>query len=279
MKLLQDTGNMRESIMDLDAKEQQLMERIAGQGSLLVAFSGGVDSSLLAAIAREVLGEGCRAVLLESPLVPRAAVLDARKTAEDLGIPLEVIPMPVMEDGAVPKNPPDRCYHCRKAMARVLRERARELGLACVADGTGASDLGEHRPGIRAGSEEGILHPLLEAGLTKADIRALARRRGYSFWDRPSAACLASRIPYGEEITMVRLRMIEDAELVLRDLGFTQVRVRLHGELARIEVMAGEMEKLWREREKILESLEDIGFTYVTIDLRGYRTGSMDEVL
>jgi len=263
----------------LDEKERRLRELIAGQGSLLVAFSGGVDSSLLAAIARDVLGERCRAILLESPVVPGREIRDARRTADELGILLEVIPLPIMEEEPILRNPPDRCYLCRKLSARVLKRRARELGLACIADGTSASDLGGHRPGVRAAREEGILHPFVEAGLTKDDIRAIARRRGYAFWNRPSAACLASRIPYGEEITMVRLRMIEDAEELLRALGFTQVRVRLHGEVARIEVMPEEMEKLWKERERILDELAEMGFTYVTIDLAGYRSGSMDEVL
>jgi uncharacterized protein len=265
--------------MDLDAKEKRLREEIAGRGSLLVAFSGGVDSSLLAAVAREVLGDRCRAAFLESPLVRRADLRDARETAAALGIPLEVIPLPAMEDAAILKNPPDRCYHCRKLSARLLKARARELGLASVADGTSASDSGKYRPGLRAAGEEGIAHPLLEAGLTKEEIRAMARGRGHAFWDRPSAACLASRIPYGEELSVVKLRMIEDAEELLRALGFAQVRVRLHGELARIEVMPGEMEKLWKERERILEGLAEMGFTYVTIDLAGYRSGSMDEVL
>jgi uncharacterized protein len=265
--------------MDRNGREQQLREQIAARGSLLIAYSGGVDSSLLAAIAREVLGDRCRAALLESPVMSRAAIREARETAADLGIPLEVVPLPLMELASFSGNPPDRCYHCRKASAQVLKERARDLGLAFVADGTSASDLGEHRPGIRACSEEGILHPFIEAGLTKADIRAIARRLGYAFWNRPSAACLASRIPYGEEITAGRLGMIEEAEGVLRCLGFAQVRVRLHGPVARIEVMPGEMGRLWKERGKILGAFRSIGFPYVTVDLAGYRSGSMDEVL
>jgi len=263
----------------VNGKERVLRERIAGRGSLLIAFSGGVDSSLLAGVAREVLGDRCRAVLLESPVVPRAAVREAEETAGMLGIAFEVVPVPLMEEEAFLANPADRCYHCRKISARVLKGRARELGLAWVADGINASDPGEHRPGIAAADEEGIAHPFLEAGITKADIRAIARSRGYSFWDRPSAACLSSRIPYGERITAGKLRMIGEAEEELRGRGFTQVRVRLHGPVARIEVLPGEMERLWLERDGILAALRSVGFQYVTADLAGYRSGSMDEVL
>ncbi len=263
----------------MNGKERVLRGKIAGRGSMLVACSGGVDSSLLAAVAREVLGDRCRAVLLESPVIPVSAIRYAKETVAGLGIPLEIIPVPVMEDAAFLANPPDRCYHCRKVSARVLKKRAEELGFACVADGINASDLGEHRPGIRAADEEGIVHPFIEAGITKADIRAIARSREYGFWDRPSAACLSSRIAYGDGITPAKLRMVEAAEEVLRGLGFGQVRVRLHGELARIEVMPEEMERLWKERGTILESLSEMGFPYVTVDLAGYRSGSMDEVL
>ncbi|MDD1661468.1 MAG: ATP-dependent sacrificial sulfur transferase LarE [Methanomicrobiales archaeon] len=265
--------------MDVNGKEELLRTKIGERGSMLIACSGGVDSSLLAGIAREVLGDRCRAVLLESPVVPGAAIRQARETVAGLGIPLEVIPVALLEEETFLANPADRCYHCRKVSARVLKGRAEELGLACVADGTNCSDLGEHRPGVRASDEEGIVHPFVEAGITKADIRAIARRRGYSFWDRPSAACLASRIPYGDEITGGKLRMIEDAEEHLHFLGFTQVRVRLHGRVARIEVIPDEMEKLLKERTVIQNTLRSLGFRYVTVDLDGYRTGSMDEVL
>jgi uncharacterized protein len=212
-------------------------------------------------------------------VVPRAAIREARGTAADIGIPVEVIPVPLMEQESFLRNPPDRCYHCRKISAGILKARARELGLSAVADGTSASDLGEHRPGLRAGGEEGIVHPFIEAGITKADIRAIARGRGHGFWNRPSAACLSSRIPYGEAITADRLRIIERGEEELLSRGFTQVRVRLHGPVARIEVMPEEMERLWKERREILEAFRSIGFLYVTIDLAGYRSGSMDEVL
>jgi uncharacterized protein len=265
--------------MDVKGKEELLRTKIGGRGSMLIAYSGGVDSSLLAGIAREVLGDRCRAFLLESPLVPRAAIRQAEETAGMLGIPLDVIPIPLMEEVAFLANPANRCYYCKKVSARMLKGRAEDLGLACVADGMNCSDLGEHRPGIRAGDEEGIVHPFIEAGITKEGIRAIAWRRGYPFWNKLSAACLASRIPYGEEITTEKLRMIENAEDHLHYLGFTQVRVRLHSGIARIEVIPEEMERLLQKRTVILDTFRSIGFQYVTVDLGGYRTGSMDEVL
>jgi len=265
--------------MDMNGKEELLRTKIGGRGSMLIAYSGGVDSSLLAGIAREVLGDRCRAVLLESPVVSRVAIRLAEETAGMLGIPLDVIPIPLMEEAAFLANPANRCYYCKKLSARILKTYAVEAGLACVADGVNCSDLGEHRPGIRAADEEGIVHPFIEAGMTKEGIRAIARRRGYPFWNKPSTACLASRIPYGEEITTEKLRMIENAEDHLLRLGFTQVRVRLHGQVARIEVIPEEMEKLLQVRDVILNTLRSIGFQYVTVDLGGYRSGSMDEVL
>jgi len=265
--------------MDANGKEEVLKGKIGERGSMLIAYSGGVDSSLLAGIAREVLGDRCRAVLLESPVVPRAAARQARETAAGLRIPFEVIPVPLMEEEAFLANPADRCYYCKKASARVLKRRAGELGIACVADGINSSDLGEHRPGIRAGDEEGIIHPFIEAGITKADIREIARRRGYAFWNVPSAACLSSRIPYGDAISADKLRMIEESEECLRGLGFTQVRVRLHGSVARIEVIPDEMERLFLGRKEILKAFRSIGIRYVTLDLEGFRSGSMDEVL
>lgn len=265
--------------MDVKGKEELLRTGIGRRGSMLIAFSGGADSSLLAGIAREVLGDRCRAVLLESPVVPRAAIRQAEETAGMLGIPFEVIPVPLMEEGSFRANPADRCYFCKKISARALKQRAGDLGIACVADGISCSDLGEYRPGIRAGDEEGIVHPFIEAGITKADIRAISRERGYGFWDRPSSACLSSRIPYGDEITGDKLRRVEAAEEHLRGLGFTQLRVRLHGPVARIEVIPDEMERLWVKKGEVLAMLRSIGFRYVTIDLEGFRSGSMDEVL
>jgi len=259
-------------------RQEALARYIADCGSLLIAYSGGVDSGLLASLAREILGGRVHCVFIDSPLVPRSAVCSAERTADDLGLSCEIIREPLPDD-TVRKNPQDRCYFCKLFQARILKQRAEELGLAHVADGVHSSDLGEHRPGLRASTEEGILHPYIEAGITKADIRAIARDRGLGFWDKPSAACLASRIPYGEEITDEKLRMIEAAEAVLHEAGFFQVRVRFHGGIGRIEVSPEEMPRLFAMRNVILPALKKAGFSYIALDLEGYRAGSMDEVL
>ncbi len=264
--------------MSVDRKEKDLKDLIADKGSLLVSCSGGVDSSLLADIAREVLGERSCCTLLDAPLVPRRAILEARKTAEELNLQLEVIPLPILESEAFCRNPENRCYICKKLSSRLLKERARERGLSAVADGVNIADLGEYRPGIAACDEEGICHPFVEAGISKEDIRRIARERQLPFWDMPSSACLASRIPYGEEITVEKLERIEAAEEFLRDHGFGQVRVRVHGPLARIEVLPDAIEKLFGMRDAVVRAFEDLGFAYVTLDLRGFRSGSMDEV-
>jgi len=265
--------------MTLHEKHEALKEIIAGQGSMLVAFSGGVDSTLLADVAREVLGERTRPVLLDSPVVPRAAVAEAKKLAADLGLSLEIISVPHLESEAFCSNPAERCYHCKKISSVFLKKRAAELGFACIADGINVSDMGEHRPGLRASTEEGILHPFIEAGITKPDIRAIAQERGLPVWQKPSAACLSSRIPYGDPITRENLGMIETAEAYLSGLGIGQLRVRLHGTIARIEVHNEDREKILLNDAAIVQEFKKIGFGYVALDLEGYRSGSMDEVL
>lgn len=255
-----------------------LQQKIASRESILVAYSGGVDSSLLAAVANEVLGEKAHAVFVDSPLVPRSAVTAAETTAQDLGLSFEIVRVPALVE-AVRTNPPDRCYHCKKLVSQILKRMARERGFSCVADGINCSDWNEHRPGIKASSEEGIVHPFIEAGITKADIRKLARECGYRFWDKPSAACLSSRIPYGEEITKEKLRMIEEAEAYLHSKGFSQVRVRMHPRVGRIEVEAKDIPGIIAMREEITRTFRAIGIPYTTLDLEGYRSGSMDEVL
>ncbi|HVP97130.1 ATP-dependent sacrificial sulfur transferase LarE [Methanoregula sp.] len=265
--------------MDIPARRKQILDLIAGRGSMLIAFSGGVDSSLLAVLAREALGKKSRCVLLDSPVVPREAVEDARLIARTYHLDLEILPASVMEDERFTRNPGDRCYWCKKDSAAVLRRRAEDLGFVCVADGTNLSDKGEHRPGLAASTEEGIIHPFLDAGLTKNDIREIARAEGLSFWDKPSAACLSSRIPYGDKITRDNLRMAEEAEAFLHGKGVRQVRVRIHGKVARIEVPKEEMHAVLDMHATVACALRALGFSYVTLDMEGYRTGSMDEVL
>lgn len=245
---------------------------------MLVAFSGGVDSGLLAVVAKEVLGDKTHCVFIDSPLVPRSACAEAQALGRDLDLSFEILGAPDLDEN-FRENPPDRCYICKKNDARILKRKADELGLAVVADGINISDTAEHRPGLAASSEAGIVHPFIEAGMTKEDIRRTAREYGLKFWNKPSAACLSSRIPYGEKITGEKLRMIESAEDLLRGLGFDQVRVRCHGTIARIEVEPAEMERLLAERKTFVPRFKQAGFSYVALDLEGYRSGSMDEVL
>ncbi len=246
---------------------------------MLISYSGGVDSGLLAALAKEVLGERSHCVLLDSPAVPRPEVRDAERHARELGLSFEIVPAPVMENPLFRSNTPDRCYLCKKIMAGVLNEKARELGLACIADGLNRSDTGERRPGLQAAAEEGIVHPFIEAGISKDEIREIARHRGHGFWDKLPAACTCTRIPYGEEITTEKLRMIEAAEDYLHARGFATVRVRLQGRTARIEVEKADIPAITAMGEEIAKEFRKLGFSYVSLDLEGYRSGSMDEVL
>jgi pyridinium-3,5-biscarboxylic acid mononucleotide sulfurtransferase len=265
--------------MNISEKTQALKEMIASKGSMLISYSGGVDSALLAVLATEVLGNNTRCILLDSPVVPRAAVAEARQIADRYGLQMEIMPIRVMDDERFKKNPADRCYWCKKKSCKVLKWRMDALHFACIADGINLSDTGEHRPGLRASTEDGVFHPFLEAGITKADVREIARAKGLSFWNKPSAACLSSRIPYGDEITYKKLAMIEEAEAFLHAGGLSQCRVRMHGNIARIEVPDDDMQKLLDNREDLIQKFRSIGFTYVTLDVAGFRSGSMDEVL
>lgn len=265
--------------MTLADKKRALENTIAGCGSMLVSYSGGIDSTLLAVLAHDVLGDRSRAVILDSPLLPGSALMEAKTMAENLGIPLEIVEVPHMESKNLRENPPDRCYHCKKISAKALQDVAAKYRLACIADGINVSDMGEHRPGLIAATEEGIIHPFILAGITKEDIRQIAHDYGLEIWNKPSAACLASRIPYGDEINPVNLRIIEEAEAFLAGKGFLQFRVRLHGLVARIELPPADFEKLMAIREEILRGFSAIGIMYTTLDLAGYRSGSMDEVL
>ncbi len=274
-----DRTEIPEATIDPGSKLLALKQELERIGPLLVSYSGGVDSALLAVVAHDVLGDRMACAFLDGPLIPRAAAAEARAIAREHDLPLVVIPFDPLGDPAIRANPDDRCYHCKKTLAPLLRREAATRGLRTVVDGVNCSDFSEHRPGLVACAEEGVEHPYVAAGITKAEIRAIARSLDLGFWDKPSAACLASRIPYGEPLVPALLAMVEEAEEALRGLGFRQGRVRAHGRLARVEVPAGELARVLNAAPLLVPALKAVGFAYVTLDLEGYRPGAMDEVL
>ena len=263
---------------DLDAKIEAARADLGGFDGVLVAFSGGVDSSVVAALAHDALGGDAVACTARSETLPEAELDDAKRVAGEIGIRHETVAFSELEDPNFVVNDGDRCYHCRTMRLGKMFERARELGIDVVCDGTNASDPGEgHRPGLRAVAEMDAYSPLLEHGFTKEEVRETARRYDLSVADKPSMACLSSRIPTGLEVTEERLSRVERAENLLRDWGFEQFRVRDHDGLARIEVGADELDRALTPgfAEAASEHLSEIGFDHVTLDLSGYRTGSV----
>jgi len=226
-------------------KLDQLRELIGSKGSLLIAFSGGVDSAVVAKAARDVLGERAVAVIIDSETLPRCELEDARRIADEIDIELREIRSSSLSNLVFTSNPADRCYHCRKEEMSVLRRVACSLDMEHVADGVNADDHNEHRPGIRAADEANTFHPLAEAGISKKDVRDIARELGISIWNKPSTACLSSRIPYGERITAEKLVRIEKGEAFLRSMGHEMSRVRSHGNIARIEVAPERSPNSW----------------------------------
>ena len=260
-------------------KLEYLKRIIKEKDSLMVAFSGGVDSSLVAKVAYEVLGKKALAVTLTSDTFSKRELESAKIIAQEIGITHEIVKSSELGNDEFIKNPENRCYYCKKEEAIVLKRIANENRIKYIADGVNLSDFHEHRPGIKALDEEGIIHPLVEAGIKKSDIKAMAKFLGLSNYNMPSTTCLSSRISYGEEITIEKLKRIEKAESFILSLGFRQVWVRCHKNIARIEVEKEEIKKAISFREEIVRRLKKVGFKYITLDLEGYRSGSMDEIL
>jgi pyridinium-3,5-biscarboxylic acid mononucleotide sulfurtransferase len=264
----------------LDQKYAKLQGILSEMGSLLVAFSGGVDSTFLLKVAQDTLGSAAVcAVTATSPTYPESELNEAIRLATAIGARQLLIESNELEIPGFSGNPKNRCYHCKSELFRLCADKGRELGLAFVADGSNTDDLGDYRPGRVAACELGVRSPLLEAELSKTDIRELSRRLGLPTWDKQAYACLASRFPYGTEITQGRLSQVERCEEFLKGEGFTVYRVRYHQESARIELSEAEMPRFLEPvlRKRTLDFFRAAGFTYVSLDLQGYRTGSMNE--
>ncbi len=265
----------------IEEKKQKVIDILKEMGSVLIAFSGGTDSSLLAALAAEALGRKTALFLGVSASLPQTERESAIQFAGNLNVPLIETPTQELENAAYRNNDRNRCYHCKTILFQQCRQVADSHSLEWIADGLNVDDLSDYRPGSRAAQEAGVRHPLQEAGLTKADIRQLSKQMNLVTWDKPAAACLASRIPYGIEVSAERLSRIEQVEHALHELGFNQVRARFHDPVLRIETSSEELDRFLRSslREKVIEVGENAGFKYITLDLKGYRTGSLNEVL
>ncbi len=267
---------------DLAAKRERLLEVLRGLGRVVVAFSGGIDSTVVAQAAFLALGDSAVAVTADSPSVPRAELDDARRLAEQIGIRHVVVETEEFADPDYVRNDGARCYFCKSELYGRIETLLPELGTAVVCSGANLDDQGDYRPGLKAAAEHGVRHPLQEAGFTKADVRALARAWGLPTWDKPASPCLSSRLAPGVEVTRDRTARVEAAEVYLRQLGLRECRVRLHeGELARVEVPAAELARLAESevREGLVRRFRELGFGFVTLDLEGFRSGSLNTLV
>lgn len=267
---------------ELHARYRRLESILRDMESLAIGYSGGVDSTLLLKVAVDTIGDRAVAMIGRSETYPTREFEEAMELARSIGARTVVVKTEETDVVKFTENPPDRCYFCKTELFGKLEEIAAREGLTWIADGTITDDVGDFRPGMKARFEKNVRSPLLEAGMSKVDVRELSRELGLSTWDKPAFACLSSRFPYGTGITRDNLTKVDKAETLLRDMGFRHFRVRFHDErTARIEVGTGEIARLVEEhtRTQVISHLKDLGFTYITIDLQGYRTGSMNEVL
>ena len=262
-------------------KMNRLREILLQVQSGLVAYSGGTDSTFLLKVASDVLGKRVMAVTAHSQTYPVGELVEARKNVKKVGVRHLIIKTSELDNEKFASNPPDRCYYCKRELFSELWKIAKKYDLNCVLDGSNSDDVHDFRPGSRAGRELGVRSPLREAELTKHDIRLLSKRMGLPTWDKPAAACLASRLPYGCRVTPANLRQVAKAEEIIESLGIRQVRVRHHEDIARIEVPRADFERLLTRRAsgRIVREFKKLGYRYVTLDIQGYRTGSMNEPL
>ncbi|MGA8939817.1 MAG: ATP-dependent sacrificial sulfur transferase LarE [Acidobacteriaceae bacterium] len=267
--------------MNLQDKSRLLHENLFGLGSLLVAYSGGTDSAYLAYAAHRTLGERMLAVIADSPSLPRKELADALAFAERHQIPVQVLQTRELENPEYARNDAQRCFHCKSELFTEMEQARQRLGFERLAYGMNLDDRGEFRPGQRAAALHGALAPLVDAELSKAEIRALAREAGLSLADKPASACLSSRIAYGREVTVENLAQVEQAEEAMHALGFAKVRVRHHGDLARVEIAREDLPRAldMTMMNAMTEALRRAGFLYITLDMQGYRSGSMNDVL